>query len=233
VVADGHALDRRALASLLREQPDFEVVGEAAGATEAVARCVTLQPAVLVLALDLPAEDADGGALSAIRAALPRLRILALSERGAADCQVLNPPSRGRRAGARDRTSFSGGTDCLQIAAARGALGTLHRDAEPEALFAALRAVAAGRAAHEPSVVPPHGAEAFERLSDRERDVALLLAEGCSNKEIGARLAITEPTVKKHIGHILRKLELQDRLQAGLFVARHPLLFTRAHRAAD
>jgi DNA-binding NarL/FixJ family response regulator len=57
--------------------------------------------------------------------------------------------------------------------------------------------------------------------------VAVLLAEGQSNKEISGLLTISEPTVKKHVGQILKKLSVQDRLQAGLFVARHPLIFSR------
>ena len=66
-----------------------------------------------------------------------------------------------------------------------------------------------------------------EPLSERELDVAALLAEGLSNKEISTALDISEPTVKKHVGHILEKLGLADRLQAGLFLARNPLLLRR------
>jgi DNA-binding NarL/FixJ family response regulator len=114
---------------------------------------------------------------------------------------------------------------------AHGALGTLRRSAEPAALFQAVRAVAAGQASYEPrtAMALSHpGRNDGERLSGRELDVAVLLAEGQSNKEIARLLAITEPTVKKHVGQVLRKLGVQDRLQAGLFVARHPLLFSRS-----
>ena len=61
----------------------------------------------------------------------------------------------------------------------------------------------------------------------------VLLAEGQSNKEISGLLLISEPTVKKHVGQVLKKLSVQDRLQAGLFVARHPLLFTRSSASSD
>jgi DNA-binding NarL/FixJ family response regulator len=233
VVADGHAIDRRGLVSLLREQPEFEVVGEAANAAEAIERCASLRPAVLLLTLNLPADSGDS-ALPVIRAALPGLRVLALSERGVANCLVLNPPGRSRLSAFSDVQRCDAGTDCLQLAMAQGALGTLRRSAEPAALFDAVRAVSAGRASYEPrtaSALSGSGGRAETNghfgLSSRELDVAALLGDGRSNKEISAALTISEPTVKKHIGQILRKLSVQDRLQAGLFVARHPLLFPR------
>ena len=76
----------------------------------------------------------------------------------------------------------------------------------------------------DPGTPNPGGRPLF---SDRETQVAALIAEGQSNKEISTSLGISEPTVKKHMGHILEKLGLADRLQAGLFLARNPLLFRR------
>ena len=233
VVADGHAIDRHGLVSLLRGQADFEVVGEAANSAEAIERCASLRAAVLVLTLNLPGDSGDA-ALPVIHAALPGLRILALSERGVANCLVLNPPARSRLSSFTGAQRCDMGTDCLQLAMAQGALGTVRRSAEPDALFQAVRAVAAGQASYEPRTgfaFSPDGIGAGTGgnlgLSAREMDVAVLLAEGQSNKEISGVLAISEPTVKKHVGQILRKLSVQDRLQAGLFVARHPLLFSR------
>src|SRR5512143_1581542 len=233
VVADGHAIDRRAMASLLDEQSEFEVVGEVANAADAIELCASLRPHVLVLTLNLPC-DARESALPVIRAALPALRVLAVSERGVANCLVLNPPARSRVSALVEVQQCDGGTDCLQLAMAQGALGTLRRSAEPASLFQAVRAVAAGHASYEPRTATAltNGALQGETngrlgLSARELDVAALLAEGRSNKEISHALTISEPTVKKHIGQILRKLGVQDRLQAGLFVARHPLLFAR------
>ena len=233
VVADGHAIDRRGLVSLLREQRDFEVVGEASDIAQAIERCTSLRPAVLVLTLDLPGESGDS-ALPVIRAALPGLRVLAVSERGTDNCLVLNPPGRTRVSAFSQVPRCEAGTDCLQLAMAQGALGTLRRSAEPAALFQAVRAVASGQASYEPRTAAafsnrgqPGGDGEHLGLSARELDVAALLAEGRSNKEISAALRISEPTVKKHVGQILRKLSVQDRLQAGLFVARHPLLLSR------
>lgn len=231
VVADGQAIDRQGLLSLLNAQPDFECVGEASNSGEAIERCASLRPAVLVLTLNLPSDSGDT-ALPVIHAALPGLRILAISERGVANCLILNPPTRSRLAAYSHVPRCETGTDCLQMAMAHGALGTVRRSADPEALFRTVRAVAAGQTAYEPrtGMMPSHGgigAGASLGLSVREMDVAVLLAEGQSNKEISGLLTISEPTVKKHVGQILKKLSVQDRLQAGLFVARHPLIFSR------
>ena len=239
VVADGHAIDRHGFVSMLSGQPDFECVGEAANSAEAIERCASLRPAVLVLTLNLPGSS-GGPALPVIHAALPGLRILAISERGVANCLVLNPPGRARLAAYSRLPQCDGGTDCLQLAMAHGALGTVRRSAEPDALFQAVRTVATGRTSYEPRTGMTSGHDGIGAathgdlgLSVRELDVAVLLAEGQSNKEISGLLSISEPTVKKHVGQILKKLSVQDRLQAGLFVARHPLLFARRGSSPD
>ena len=115
-------------------------------------------------------------------------------------------------------------------------MATLRRSADPEDLFRALRAVARGQAWYDPTTAfgmllttsrenaRPGGRRLF---SDRETQVAALISEGQSNKEISTSLGISAPTVKKHVGHILEKLGLADRLQAGLFLARNPLLLGR------
>jgi DNA-binding NarL/FixJ family response regulator len=176
----------------------------------------------------------QGPAIPQIREALPRLRILALADRGADACLVLNPPF--RREGV-PLPLCAHGTDCLTLAVQQGAMATLRRSADPEDLFRALRTIAAGNAWYDPgtansmlSISGPGGAGANgdgHELSEREVEVAGLLAEGLSNKEISSALKISEPTVKKHIGHILEKLKLSDRLQAGLYIARNPLIAKR------
>ncbi len=115
-------------------------------------------------------------------------------------------------------------------------MATLRRSADPEDLYRAVRAVALGQAWYDPTTAAgmlsvsgrngptPNGRPLF---SDRENQVAALISEGQSNKEISTSLEISEPTVKKHVGHILEKLGLADRLQAGLYLARNPLLFRR------
>ncbi|MBI3539612.1 MAG: response regulator transcription factor [Candidatus Eisenbacteria bacterium] len=230
VVADGQAIDRGGMVGLLEGEPDFEVVGEAASTAECIQQCRSLEPDVLVLALNLAGHD-PCSALPAVRTALPRLRVLAVSERGVANCLVLNPPGRARRE-AEHRVACAYGTDCLQLAASQGAMGTLRRSADPEDLFRAVRAVAAGQAWYDTttadglltSTSPDALQGRLTTLSARERDVAAQIADGLSNKEISTALGISEPTVKKHVGRVLEKLGFQDRLQVGLFLARNPLV---------
>jgi two-component system, NarL family, response regulator DevR len=235
VVADHQTIDRAGLVGLIEADPDLEVVGESTTIDETVQRCRNLNPDVLLLALNLPSQDRHD-AIPAIRERLPQLKILALSERGSDNCLVLNPPSRRWLSGAPLGTCPVG-IDCLQIAAQQGSMATLRRSAEPQDLFRAIRVVAQGQAWYDPTTAAGMlsasdrngvaGKGGRPLLSDRESQVASLISEGLSNKEIANRLGITETTVKKHVGHILEKLGLQDRLQAGLFLARNPLLLGR------
>src|SRR5260221_3820608 len=144
IVADSQAIDRGGLVGLIDDERDLEVVGEAATLEETVRQCTALDPDVLVLALNLAGQE-ERPALPAIRAALPKLKVLALAERSSAHCLVLNPPSRRARAGEKP-PACAIGTDCLNLAVAQGAMGTLRRTADPEELFRAIRAVASGSA---------------------------------------------------------------------------------------
>jgi DNA-binding NarL/FixJ family response regulator len=234
VVADAQAIDRGGIIHLLEDQRDFEVVGESATVAETIQECRALEPDVLVLSLNLPGQQARP-AIPEVHSELPALRIVAISERGADNCLVLNPPSRAQLRGVLPVVPLCAtGTDCLQLAARQGAMATLRRSADPEDLFRAVRAVAQGHAWYDPTTAAgmlssagsetgPGGGKPV-RFSQRELQVAALIAEGQSNKEISTSLRISEPTVKKHVGHILSKLGVPDRLQAGLFIARHPLL---------
>jgi DNA-binding NarL/FixJ family response regulator len=228
-VADSAAIDRSALAAMLRAEPDFLVVGEASNAHETIERCRKLKPDVLLLTHTLPSTTGEAS-LPEIHATLPDLGIVAMSERGWGDCLILNPPSTARPRTEHGRQLCAGGTDCLQLAAAQGALGTVRRSADPKALFATIRSVASGRASYEPGTIAAlteARGDGRETLSPRMLEVAQLLAEGHSNKEIASALQISEPTVKKHVAQILHRLGFEDRLQAALFVARHPLLFAQ------
>lgn len=235
VVADHQAIDRGGLVGLIGTVRDFEVVGESSSVAETIQQCSSLSPDLLIMSLNLPGQDRDA-AIPSVREHLPELRILALSERGADNCLVLNPPSRKWLKGS-PLATCPVGIDCLQLAVTQGAVGTLRRSADPEDLFRAIRAIARGQAWYDPTTAAgmlhasdrdkgrrPNGRTLF---SDRESQVAALISEGHSNKEISTALGISEPTVKKHIGHILEKLGLADRLQAGLFLARNPLLLKR------
>jgi DNA-binding NarL/FixJ family response regulator len=229
VVADPAAIDRAALSALLRAESDFLVTGEASNTSEAIEACRRLEPDVLLMTNTLPSPNGDL-AIREIRAALPDLKVVAMSERGWSDCLVLNPPSPTRPRTDSGQKLCAGGSDCLQVAAAYGALGTVRRSADTAALFATLRSVAAGRNSYEPGTIAAlteSSRDERSRLSPRMLEVAQLLAEGHSNKEIASELGISEPTVKKHVAQILHRLGFEDRLQAALFVARHPLLFAR------
>lgn len=238
VVADSQAIDRGGLVGLLDNERDFEVVGEAANVQEAVRQCKALAPDVVVLSLNLLGQE-EQAAIPAIRAVLPTIRIVALSERGAENCLVLNPPYRQQTA-AELNLVCSVGMDCLQLAVTQGAMATVRRSADPEDLFHAIRSAAAGSAWYDPttmtgilSATGPGGSRRTPAFSQREYDVAALIVEGQSNKEISTSLRISEATVKKHVGRILVKLGLPDRLQAGLLLARNPVLFRRSNRRAQ
>jgi DNA-binding NarL/FixJ family response regulator len=227
VVADHQTIDRRGIVGLLASQPDFEVVGEASNIEETMRVCATLRPDLLLLTLHI-GLDGERPPIPAIRSVLPSLRILALSERGYDACLVLNPPGQRLFKEADVKPRCMSATDCLTLAISQGASGTLRRDADPDELFEAVRAVSSGATCHAPGTALPGAANGTEAgLSERELEVAALIADGLSNKEISTALKISEPTVKKHVGHILEKLGLEDRLQAGLFVARNPLTLRR------
>jgi DNA-binding NarL/FixJ family response regulator len=231
VVADDQAIDRKGVLGLLATQPDFRVVAEALSGQEALERCRRLRPDVLLMDVRMPGMDGLS-AIPAVRAASPATRIIAVAERGEGRCLALNPPKPGQDWQLESPDLCGLTTDCLQLAVARGALGAIRRSAEPEDLFRAIRAVAAGNAWYELGTASRllertlglRSPAAARGLSAREREVAGLIADGRANKEIARALGISEPTVKKHVGHILGKLGLQDRLQVGLFVARNPLL---------
>jgi two-component system, NarL family, response regulator LiaR len=234
VVADSLAIDRGGLVGLIDDERDLEVVGESATLEETIQQCKALAPDVLVLALNLAGQESQP-ALTALHAALPGLKVLALAERGALDCLVLNPPARRARAG-EELPACGVGTDCLTLAVAQGAMATLRRTADPEELFRAIRAVAEGGASYDAGTAASlrsanlgarDRATDHRQLTGRELEVAALIADGRSNKEISTALEISEATVKKHVGSVLVKLGLEDRLQAGLYLARNPLVFSQ------
>jgi DNA-binding NarL/FixJ family response regulator len=231
VVADDQALDRSGLVALLRAEPSFDVLAETSSVENTIDRCKELRPDVLVLALKICTQK-DEPAIPAIRSRLPATRILAMAERSPEHCLVLNPPWRKALAGTPAGPPPTG-MNCLELAAHQGALATLRRSADPQDLYLAVRMVARGQACYDPTTsMGILGGSGDERagsarmapLSKRELQVAALLVEAHSNKEIASLLGLREPTVKKHVRHILEKLGLQDRLQAGLYLARNPLL---------
>ncbi len=230
LIADDQVLDRTGMVGLLHTQPDFEVVGESGTAEDTLSMVSMLHPSIVVLALHMP--DADGmGLIRMIHAEHPKTHVLAVSERGEAHCLVLHPPAM-RRVQALGLDGDCGpSTECLLMAVTQGALGAIRRDVQPHEFFQAVRAVASGTAWYEAGIaqrmqrpIMPGAPQKNHRLSEREMDVAALITAGRSNKEIATALNISEPTVKKHVGAILSKLGLLDRLQIGLHLARNPMI---------
>lgn len=187
VLVDDHRVVARSLKSYLESFPDMQVVGIAASGEELLSRIGEWAPEVIVQDLLLPG-GIDG--IETTRRAVeraPEVRVLALT---------------------------ASVDEARMTAVLRaGAAGYVRKDAEPEILLAAVRAVARGRTFIDPSV-KGRFSPSTEELTPRELAVLRLLAAGRSNKEIANGLAIGEETVKTHVGHLLAKLEAENRAQA-------------------
>lgn len=207
LLVDDQELMRMAFRMVVDSQPDLEVVGEASDGGEAIAAVDELQPDVVLMDVRMPHMDG----VEATR------RIVDCS--GTARVIVL--------------TTFD--LDEYVYAALRaGASGFLLKDVQPGDLLSAIRAVAAGDAVVAPSVTrrllstyahrlpAPGHPEAVEyngldQLTAREHEVLLLVARSLSNAEIAKQLVLSEATVKSHVGRILAKLKLRDRVQIVVF----------------
>ncbi len=199
VIADDHVLVRQGIRAFLETHADLAIVGEAEDAAGAARLCAEAQPHVALVDLVMP-----GGGIEAtrtIRAASPSTQVVLL-------------------------TSFE---DVQQIVAAvqAGALSCLLKDVDADALADALRKAARGEAVLHPRVAAKlmdalrrgtdPGSAVLESLSQREREVLALMAEGLSNLQIAERLGIGEKTVKTHVSNVLGKLNVSDRTQAAVY----------------
>ena len=222
VVALEGRINGEGLVALLSTQPDFRVLGLAATCAATVTLCASLRPDVLVLGI-VGGWARELSPLRAIGLASPATRVLAFAPHGRDRCAHLNPHD---PAAANDHSPpWIRHSTCLPRALALGALGAINADAAPERLFAAVRAVARGE--RWPAAASVNNDENGPSLSRQELRVARLIGEGASNKEIGDSLAISDLTVKKHVGNIFKKLGLHDRLQLGLCLARNPMVLDR------
>lgn len=203
LIADDQSLVRLGFRMILEAETDIAVVGEAGDGAAAVSMTATLRPDVVLMDVRMPGVDGID-ATAAITAAGGPAKVLIL-------------------------TTYD--LDHYVYAGLRaGASGFLLKDAPPADLLGAIRTVADGAAVLAPSTtrrlidrfVPllPDPERATRRdsllgaLTDREREVFLLLARGKSNREIASALFLSESTIKIHVGHILAKLNLRDRVQA-------------------
>ena len=199
LVADDQALMRGGFRMILDAEDDIEVVGEAIDGEDAIRWFATTRPDVVVMDVRMPTMDGIE-ATRRLTAGDPPARILILTTFDLDEyvCQALRA----------------------------GASGFLLKDRPPQELVAAVRVVAAGDALLAPSVTrrlveefarrpdPPPPPAALDELTDREREVLVCMARGLSNQEIARELFVAETTVKTHVGRILTKLGLRDRVQA-------------------
>jgi two-component system nitrate/nitrite response regulator NarL len=211
LVVDDHTLFRRGLTALLQRDAQFEVVGDAADAGEAQRRALELQPDVILLDNHLPGVNGVD-ALPALREVVPGAKVLLLTV--SEDERDLAAALRGGACGYLLKTIEG---DALSHAIRRAMRGdSVVAEEMTGKLIAAYRDAAAS-----PSVAPPPSRLAV--LSPREHDILRGIALGQGNKEIARSLGIAETTVKIHVQHILRKLDVSSRVQAAVIAAEHGL----------
>ena len=215
LVVDDHTLFRRGLTALLGRDPQLEVAGDAADAGEALRRAVELRPDLILLDNHLPGVNGVD-VLPALLEAVPGVRILMLTV--SEDEHDLAAALRGGASGYLLKTIEG---DALVAAIGRAMRG--ESVVAPEMtgkLVAAYRGAAGGAAA--PAAAPE--ASPIDQLSPREQEILRGIARGASNKEIGRSLGIAETTVKIHVQHVLRKLDVASRVQAAVIASEHGLV---------
>ena len=201
VIADDHKVVRSGLEQLIETFDDVQLLGAGSNGEEAVSLCTAMRPDVALLDLAMP--EVDGiEATRRIRAEAPDTRVVVF-------------------------TSFSDRERILQAIEA-GAIGYLLKDADPDELHRGILAAARGESPLAPkaaaevlaarTTAPPGG------LSDREREVLVLVAGGLANKQIARRLGISEKTVKGHLTRVFQTIGVTDRTQAALWAERNGLL---------
>jgi two-component system, NarL family, response regulator DevR len=201
-LVDDHEIVRRGVRELLEAQADFEIVGEAATAAEALSRIPPTNPDVAVLDMRLP----DGNGVEVcreIRSRDPRIQCLIL-------------------------TSFSD-DEALFDAIMAGAAGYLLKQIKGTDLVDAVRRVAAGQSLLDPEVTNqvlerlrkgPEEDERLSRLTDQERRILDLIAEGMTNRQIAEHMFLAEKTVKNYVSNVLAKLGMDRRTEAAVYAAR-------------
>ncbi len=217
LVVDDHTLFRRGLIALLAAEPRLAVVGEAADAGEAQRRAAELQPDVILLDNHLPGVHGVD-ALLGLREAAPRARVLMLTL--SEDALTLATALQRGASGYLLKTVDS---DALAAAIERAMRGESTISPEMTGkLVSAYQALQGTGVAGEAPPAPQPSADPIHSLSPREREILQEIARGASNKEIARTLDIAEATVKIHVQHILRKLNLNSRVQAAVYAAGRP-----------
>lgn len=205
LVVDDHTLFRRGLTALLSRDPLVTVVGDAGDAGEAQRRAQDLQPDLILLDNHLPGVNGVD-ALPALFEAAPQTRILMLTV--SEDEADLAAALRGGAAGY-----------LLKTIEGEALISAIQRAVRGESVIApemTSKLVAAYRGATEKPSQQTPPLSPLATLSPRERDILRAIAQGASNKEIGRELGIAETTVKIHVQHILRKLDVSTRVHAAV-----------------
>jgi len=200
-VVDDHTIVRNGLVSLLGAHADLEIVGAVGDGEAAVALCVEKRPDVVLMDLSMPGV----GGIEATRRIVeeaPGVQVVVL-------------------------TSFMD-RERIVDALSAGAIGYLLKDAEPEELIRGIHTAARGESPLDPRAArtmlgAQRTPDPLDALTEREREVLALVADGLPNKQIGRRLEISEKTVKAHLTSIFRTIGVTDRMQAGLWARRHGL----------
>ena len=200
LIADDHTLFRDGLRALLASIPDIEVVGEASSGKDALARAVELQPDVILMDIQMP--DLNGiDATRQILRTSPHIGIIML-------------------------TMFRDDDSVFAVMRA-GARGYVLKGADQKMLLRAVRSVANGESLFSPEIAerlmhffaslkPAAPPELFPELTDREREILTLIAQGETNGEIADKLVISMKTVRNHVSNIFSKLQVVDRAQAAI-----------------
>lgn len=209
LIVDDHTMFREGIASLLKDRREVEVVGEAADGLEAVERAIQFAPDVVLMDLSMPR---CGGveATRLIREKAPQVRVIALT--------------------------VSENDEDLYRAVEAGARGYLLKKASAAELVEAIRLVDQGHVVLAPTVAdrllaevrtPPAqkgSVDAVGGLTERERQILVMVGEGYTNKEIARKLFVSEATVRGHLSKILERFHLRRRVDAAVYAAQHGLV---------
>ena len=198
LIADDHPVFRSGLRTLLASVPETEVVGEVSTGEEAIAQAATLQPDVILMDLHMPGQNGIEATRAILRVS-PHIGILVL-------------------------TMFED-DDSVFAAMLAGARGYLLKGADQAEIMRAITVVSHGEAIFSPSIAQRLAhyfailgnaslPQAFPELTEREREVLTLIAQGRNNAEIAERLVLSQKTVRNHVSNIFNKLQVADRAQA-------------------
>jgi DNA-binding NarL/FixJ family response regulator len=213
LLVDDHTVVRQGLRMFIDMQSDMEVLGEGANGVEAVELASRFNPDVILMDLLMPVMDGVE-ATSRLLEKNPQARILILTS--------------------------SGEDDKLFPAIRAGAQGYLLKDIQPRDLVQAIRETYQGKTQLHPDIarrlmeaishdIPPKEVkqgslpQELENLTEREREVLELIAQGLTNHEIAEKMVISEKTVKTHVSNLLNKLNLEDRTRAAIWALKHGL----------